>query len=95
MHKIVKATSKGQITIPASWRKRFNTDQFLINYNKNKLTIEPIKISNEKSDKLILKEAIKREKENADLLIFDAERDNKGKGIEIDKFIKILKEVDG
>jgi AbrB family looped-hinge helix DNA binding protein len=95
MTKIVKATSKGQITIPAVWRKKFNTDQFLINYDKNKLIIEPIKIFNEEDDKIELKKAIKEEKKKSDLLILDAERDNKGKGIKIDKFIKILKEVDG
>ena len=35
MNTDVKATTKGQITIPAIWRKRFNTDRFLVSINED------------------------------------------------------------
>ncbi len=38
-----------------------------------------------------LKEIIKQEEKKNDLVIFNADRDNKGKGIKISKFLKKLK----
>lgn len=95
MTKIVKATSKGQITLPATWRKQFNTDQFLLNFTKNKLIIEPIGIISKKDRLASLKEIIKNEKKMGGEIVFDAIRDNKGEGIELGKFIKILEDIDG
>ncbi|MCK5061173.1 hypothetical protein KAR28_01325 [Candidatus Parcubacteria bacterium] len=95
MTKIIKATSKGQITLPAIWRKQFNTDQFLLNFKENKVTIEPIEITSKKNKDVSIKEIIRNEKRKGYDIIFDASRDNKGKGIELKKFIKILEDIDG
>ena len=42
MTTIVKSTTKGQITIPVAWRKRFKTDRFLIEIKDTYLKIKPI-----------------------------------------------------
>jgi bifunctional DNA-binding transcriptional regulator/antitoxin component of YhaV-PrlF toxin-antitoxin module len=73
---IVKATSRGQITIPAKWRKNFATDNYIIE-KKDVLEIRPLK-----------KEALEKE----EYTVFDAIRDNKGKGIKAEDLVKILYE---
>ena len=95
MEKIVKATSRGQITLPVNWRKQFSTDQFLLNTSNNKLIIEPVELSNKQNHDLSLKQIINEEKKKSDIIIFDAYRDNNGEGIEAEKFLKILKKVNG
>lgn len=42
MTTISKATSKGQITIPKKWRDKFDTNQFIIKEEDDKLVIEPL-----------------------------------------------------
>jgi len=79
MTSIVKATTKGQITIPARWRKQFATDQYLVKEKAGSLIISPLDL-----DKI--------EKAN-DYTIFDAVRDNKGQGIPAKDFLKILKKI--
>ncbi len=39
---------------------------------------------------MTLEEIIKKERKECDLIIFDAIRDNNGKGITLKKFIKLL-----
>ncbi|HBH46198.1 MAG: hypothetical protein A2445_00665 [Candidatus Jacksonbacteria bacterium RIFOXYC2_FULL_44_29] len=41
---IQKATSRGQITLPAAWRKKFNTDTYLLKWNDDTLQIFPIDV---------------------------------------------------
>ncbi len=77
MDTIVKATTKGQITIPAKWRNRFNTDRFLISAKDTHLEIKPIDLDKIDQDK--------------EYTVFDAIRDNKGKGIKAKDLAKILK----
>ena len=77
MNTIVKATSKGQITIPAVWRKRFKTDRFLVNIKDSYLEIKPIDL-----DKL---------NEVQEYTVFDAIRDNKGKGLNAKDLLKTIK----
>lgn len=77
MTTILKATTKGQITLPAKWRKQFYTDQFVATISPGKLEIEPLKIKR----KFIPKE----------YTVFDAIRDNKGRGIKAGDLIKVLK----
>lgn len=77
MHYILKATSKGQITLPAKWRKNFDTDQYLVKEKSGKLEITPIDINDLESD-------------DEWVTIFNAKRDNKGKGVPVDEFIKAL-----
>jgi AbrB family looped-hinge helix DNA binding protein len=80
MTTILKTTSKGQLTIPAGWRKKFNTNQFIATIKDNKLEIKP----------LIIQEY---EQEIEEFTVFDAIRDNKGKGIKAQDLVTILKKT--
>jgi bifunctional DNA-binding transcriptional regulator/antitoxin component of YhaV-PrlF toxin-antitoxin module len=76
---IVKSTSKGQITLPAKWRKNFSTNNFVIQEKGDFLEIKP----------LILEE----NKENSEYTVFDAIRDNEGRGIKAKDLLKIIKKT--
>ena len=77
MTTILKATTKGQVTLPAKWRKNFSRNNFIAKENGDILEIKPIDI-----DKI----------EN-EYTVFDALRDNKGKGIKAGDLVKILKSI--
>ncbi len=79
MEKISKITGKGQITLPASWRKLAATDQVLIRENEGTLEITPFYIANIKK--------------NGKYTVFDALRDTKGKGIKAKDLLKILRKI--
>ncbi|MBI2437101.1 MAG: AbrB/MazE/SpoVT family DNA-binding domain-containing protein [Candidatus Magasanikbacteria bacterium] len=79
MNTIVKATTKGQITIPISWRKRFNTDRFFVDIKDSYLEIRPINL-----------EDVTKKKEYT---IFDAIRDNSGKGLKAKDLLKTIKKT--
>ena len=76
MTTILKTTVKGQITIPAQWRKKFNTNQFVATLKEDKLEIRPLII----------------QKKN-EFTVFDAIRDNKGKGIKAKDLADIIKKT--
>ena len=78
MAQLVKATSKGQITLPVKWRRQFDTNQYLVIEKKGMLQIKPIDIE-------------KIEKEEY-FSIFDKDMDNNGEGIPAEDFIKLLEE---
>ena len=78
MRTIVKATSKGQITLPAKWRKAFATDQYLLKAKDGVLEVRPLDM-----EKI----------EEGYTTIFDAKRDNNGEAIQIDDFIQALEEL--
>ena len=80
MTTIAKTTSKGQITLPAKWRKNFSTDKFIIVEKSNLLEIRPLDL--EKLD--LAKE----------YTVFDALRDNHGRGLKARDLLKILKKID-
>jgi AbrB family looped-hinge helix DNA binding protein len=75
--KVVKSTVKGQITIPKNWRDKFNTDNYLLEMQKGQIVLKPILI-----------EEIANEE-----VIFDAGRDNDGKGVSVTQMIKMLKDI--
>jgi len=77
--KIQKVTSKGQITIPALWRRRFSTNTFIMRDHGKVLEIEPVKVE--------------RKKREAWTTIFSAKRDNSGKGVPIEEFSRVLKKL--
>ena len=81
MTTIAKATTKGQITLPAKWRKNFSTNQYLLIERKNSLEIKPVEL-----EKLTSK---------TEYTVFDAIRDNNGKGLAADDLVKILKDLNG
>jgi len=76
---IQKATSRGQITLPAEWRKKFNSDYYLINLEEQLLKIRPI------NPQTLFEEEV----------IFNADRDNNGKGVLVNNFIKTIDSLDG
>lgn len=75
--KVIRPTSKGQITIPKVWREKFHTDSFLLQVDARQITITPVSL-----DVLAAEE-----------VIFDADTDNNGKGISVDEMILLLKKV--
>lgn len=83
MTTILKSTSKGQITLPSSWRKKFNTDRFIVTYDNDAIKIQPLEIEN----------FIKKD-EQKERVIFNSMCDNKGKGIDAKVLIKILEKLD-
>ncbi len=79
MATILKATSRGQVTIPMAWRKRFKTDQFIATMNNDTLEITPLLLDDQEK--------------TSDYTVFDAIRDNNGQGIKADDLVKILKKL--
>ena len=79
MTTIVKATTKGQITLPASWRKIFDTNRYIVKTIGKKLEIYPLNLS-----------AIENAEEYT---VFDAIRDNNGRGIKAKDLVKILNKI--
>lgn len=75
--KVTRATTKGQITIPKEWRDQFNTDNFLLQMDRHTIVIKPILI----------------EDLEAEEVVFDADRDNGGKGVSPDEMIKMLRKI--
>lgn len=79
MTTILKTTSKGQVTIPVIWRKKFDTNRFIATIKGDKLEIEPL--------------IIKKKKEVKEFTVFDAIRDNKGQGIKAKDLLGILEKM--
>lgn len=79
MTTIVKATTKGQITLPSSWRKNYSTDRFIVIDKGDKLEITPINL--------------KKLNNKYEYTVFDAIRDNKGRGIRARDLAKILRKT--
>jgi len=79
MTTITKATTRGQITLPARWRGQFNTDLFLVEEKGAMLQIKPV-------DK-------KKVKKATYTVVFNADRDNDGKGIPAEEFAAIIRKT--
>ncbi|MCX6735822.1 MAG: AbrB/MazE/SpoVT family DNA-binding domain-containing protein [Candidatus Parcubacteria bacterium] len=75
--RIQKITSKGQITLPASWRARTKTDTITVKIIGDTVEISPARLQ-----------------DKDEYTVFDAIRDNKGKGIKASDLIKILRKID-
>jgi bifunctional DNA-binding transcriptional regulator/antitoxin component of YhaV-PrlF toxin-antitoxin module len=74
--KVQKVTSQGQITLPIAWRRKFDSDQIILRVKGDVLEIEAFDLSaRNKSD---------------EYTVFDAIRDNKGKGIKAQDLLKTL-----
>ena len=79
IEKIITVTSKGQITLPVSWRKSSQAKQILLEVKGEKIEITPINLIN---------------RSNSEYTVFDAIRDNRGKGLKAKDLIRILKKID-
>lgn len=78
--KVVRTTSKGQITLPVQWRAQFNTDNYLLKMEENQMIVKPAYI-----EKFVVGEL--------EEVIFDADEDNNGKGVTVEAMIKMLKKI--
>lgn len=75
--KILKSTERGQITLPKKWRDAAGTNNYLAHLQKDKLILVPLQLDTEEDEEII----------------FDAARDNKGKGVSVDSMIKMLQKI--
>jgi len=99
---IIKATSKGQVTLPMKWRNQFNTNQFILTRRENSLIIEPLLLeslqmnSKNKTRNKKIKHILKKENQKgAYISVFNGERDNDGQGVELKSLLENLAEIDG
>lgn len=74
---VLKSTERGQITLPKEWRVNFATDSYLVEVHQDRLIIKPLDL-----------DALEDEE-----VLFDADRDNNGKGVSPDEIIKALKKL--
>jgi len=74
--KIQKISSKGQVTLPASWRKAIKTEHISVVVVGDKLEITPARFET-----------------NGEYTVFDAIRDNGGKGLRVKDLEKIFAEL--
>ena len=76
--KIQRVTSKGQITLPISWRRKMgNASTIVVRTKGDTLEITPLKTEDERDEEWVT--------------LFDAVRDNGGKGMPADEMIALLK----
>ncbi len=75
--RIQKITSKGQITLPIAWRNKSKTNSILVTQKGDSLIISPARL----------------EKHTDEYTVFDAIRDNNGKGIKATELVKMLKKI--
>ncbi len=77
VQKIQKVTSKGQITLPVSWRRATGANMITLSVKGDRIEIAPTRLH-----------------EGNQYTVFDAIRDNKGKGIKAADLVKILRKID-
>lgn len=75
--RLQKITSKGQMTLPVAWRNRVKTNTILVSEEGDTLRISPAHFGDTTEE----------------YTVFDALRDNNGKGIPATHMIKILKKL--
>lgn len=75
--KVLKSTDRGQITLPKQWRDAFPADHYLADMQDGKIVITPIRFSLSGDEEIL----------------FDADRDNEGRGISPDEMIRALKKI--
>lgn len=75
--KIVKSTTRGQITLPGQWRAHFPTDHYLVEMHGDRLVIIPFHLNSATEEEIL----------------FDADCDNEGKGVSPEQMIKTLKKI--
>lgn len=76
--KIQRVTSKGQITLPVSWRRKMgNLNSVVVRIEEGELRIAPLRTEDERDAEWVT--------------LFDAVRDNGGKGIPAKKFADAIR----
>ena len=79
--KIQRITSKGQITLPIAWRRKMGTSTIVVRAKGETLEISPLRTLDDEDAQWVT--------------LFDAVRDNGGKGIPVSKLIATLEKIDG
>ena len=78
--KIQRVTERGQITLPASWRRKVGLRAgIIVKQQGDSLLISPLRTEDERDEEWVT--------------IFDAMRDNGGKGIPAEEMIRTLKRL--
>jgi len=77
--KIQRITERGQITLPISWRKKAGVRSILVREHGDGLEIVPFRTQDERDEEWVT--------------LFDAVRDNKGKGVPADTLIASLEKT--
>lgn len=75
---VQKVTSRGQITLPIAWRKKYDTNLISVRETEHGLVISPA--------------ILEKHKEN-EYTVFDAIRDNNGKGIKARDLVTLIKKI--
>ncbi len=75
--KVQRSTQRGQITLPKKWREHFSTDHYVVETHIDRLVILPLKM----------------EKQEREEILFDADRDNHGRGIPAGEMIRLIKKI--
>lgn len=78
--KVVKSTSKGQITLPKKWRSQFDTDSFILDAQGEQLIVTALDLREGKECA-------------AEEILWNADRDNDGKGLDIEEVMTILEKI--
>ena len=77
--KIQRITSKGQITLPITWRRKNAVHTIVVREKEGMLEISPLRIQDERDEDWVT--------------IFDAVRDNNGKGVPAEEILASLKRL--
>lgn len=80
VQKIQKVTERGQITLPVAWRRAVHAEYISVDSKGESIVISPVRHIKKGAD---------------EYTVFDAIRDNKGKGLRADQLQKILKKIVG
>ncbi len=75
--KVTRSTVRGQITLPKRWRTQAGTDLFLMEMTDTSIVIKPLEMAKARKEQVL----------------FDADRDNDGKGVSLDEMIAVLKRI--
>lgn len=75
--KIAKSTERGQLTLPKEWRDHFPTNSFIVEMHDDRLIITPLNL----------------EKADNEEILFDADRDNNGKGVSAEDMIAMIRKI--
>lgn len=78
--KIQKITSRGQVTLPIAWRRKVKTDTIRLRTEGENIEIAPVQLGKTRC--------------TDEYTVFDAIRDNRGKGLRASDLIKVLKKID-
>ena len=79
--RLQKITSKGQVTLPIAWRNMVKTNSIVVTQKGDTLHISPARLEKEGSTSSL------------EYTVFDALRDNNGKGVKATELVKMLKKL--